>query len=93
MLPKSRIIASLLAGLGIALLVGGLLAPRVLNSGAKLPLDLGAVTLTMADPDGTREGGPGGAPAAHGGAESGGQGLCQRARGGHVACGGRGYGL
>ena len=58
MLPKSRIIASLLAGLGIALLVGGLLAPRVLNSGAKLPLDLGAVTLTMADPDGTREGEP-----------------------------------
>ena len=63
MLPKSRIIASLLAGLGIALLVGGLLAPRVLNSGAKLPLDLGAVTLTMADPDGTREGEP--APVVH----------------------------
>lgn len=58
MLPKSRILSALLAGLGVALLVAGLLAPRVLLDGARLPLNLTEATWTMSDPDGVRDGEP-----------------------------------
>lgn len=61
--PKSRILSSLLAGLGVALLVAGLLAPRVMLSGAVLPLDLGEATWTIEDADGLRDGEP--APVVH----------------------------
>ena len=40
MLSTSRILAALLTGLGIALIVGGLLAPRFLIGDGRLPLDL-----------------------------------------------------
>lgn len=63
MLQKSRILSALLAGLGVALVVAGLLAPRMLLSGARLPLELGEATWTIQDPDGTREGEP--APVVH----------------------------
>lgn len=62
MLPKSRAVSALLVGLGVALLVAGLLAPRLLPSDARLPLDIGQQTWTvhddsartrlMTDPDG-----------------------------------------
>lgn len=58
MLPRSRILSTLLAGLGVALVVAGLIAPRVLLSGARLPLDLGEATWTITDPDGVRDGEP-----------------------------------
>lgn len=58
MLPKSRILAAVLAGLGAALVVAGLLAPSVLLSGNRLPLALGEATWTLTDPDGTRDGRP-----------------------------------
>ncbi|QPK83514.1 DUF3068 domain-containing protein [Corynebacterium qintianiae] len=56
MLPKSRILAALLTGLGIALIVGGLLAPRFLIGDGRLPLDLEHTTWTMSDPAGSYEG-------------------------------------
>lgn len=56
MLPKSRILSALLVGLGIALVVGGLLAPRFLLGDGRLPLDLERTTWTLHDPDGLREG-------------------------------------
>ena len=56
MLPTSRILSVLLAGVGAALVVAGLLAPSVLLSGNRLPLALGEATWTIADPNGTREG-------------------------------------
>ncbi|MDK6259881.1 MULTISPECIES: DUF3068 domain-containing protein [Corynebacterium] len=62
MLPKSRVVSALLVGLGVALLVAGLLAPRLLPADARLPLDIGQQTWTvhddsartrlMTDPDG-----------------------------------------
>ena len=58
MLPKPRILSALLAGLGVALVVAGLLAPSVLLSGTRLPLALGEATWTMSDPDGVRDGQP-----------------------------------
>lgn len=58
MLPKSRVLSTLLAGLGVALMVAGLLAPRVLLSGARLPVDLGQATWTIEDAEGTRDGEP-----------------------------------
>ena len=58
MLPKSRILAAVLAGLGAALVVAGLLAPSVLLSGNRLPLALGEATWTLTDPEGTRDGQP-----------------------------------
>lgn len=58
MLPKSRILAAVLAGLGAALVVAGLLAPSVLLSGTRLPLALGEATWTLTDPEGTRDGRP-----------------------------------
>ena len=56
MLPTSRVLSVLLAGLGAALVVAGLLAPSLLLSGNRLPLALGEATWTITDPDGTREG-------------------------------------
>lgn len=58
MLPKFRILAAVLAGLGAALVAAGLLAPSVLLSGNRLPLALGEATWTLTDPDGTRDGRP-----------------------------------
>lgn len=51
MLPKSRIFSSLLLGLGVALLVAGLVAPRFFHADGRLPLDLEATTWTLEDPE------------------------------------------
>ena len=56
MLPKSRILAALLSGLGIALIVGALVAPRFLIGDGRLPLDLEHTTWTVSDPEGSYEG-------------------------------------
>ena len=56
MLRFSRSLAALVAGVGIALVVAGMLAPRVLLSGERLPLALGDATWTITDPDGRRAG-------------------------------------
>ena len=56
MLRFSRSLAALVAGVGIALMVAGMLAPRVLLSGERLPLALGDATWTITDPDGMRAG-------------------------------------
>ena len=56
MLRFSRSLAALIAGVGIALVVAGMLAPRVLLSGERLPLALGDATWTITDPDGMRAG-------------------------------------
>lgn len=52
----SRPVPALVASLGVALLVTGLVAPRVLLSGERLPVALGQVTWTIEDPEGTRDG-------------------------------------
>lgn len=52
MLPKSRIVAALLVGLGLALVVAGLVAPKFLNGDARFPLGLENTTWTIHDPDG-----------------------------------------
>lgn len=56
MLSKSRIVAALVAGLGIALIVGGLLAPRFLIGDGRLPLDLEHTTWTVKDDEGSHLG-------------------------------------
>lgn len=53
MLPKSRIASALFVGLGLALIVAGLAAPKFLNGDARFPLDLENTTWTLQDPDGT----------------------------------------
>lgn len=53
MLPKSRIASALFVGLGLALVVAGLVAPKFLNGDARFPLDLENTTWTLHDPDGT----------------------------------------
>lgn len=53
MLPKSRIISALLVGLGLALMVGGLIAPSVLTTDGRLPLDLRDSTWTVTDENAT----------------------------------------
>lgn len=63
MLSTSRILSALLAGLGIALVVAGLLAPRVILDDSRLPLALGDATWTVHDPDGVKDGNP--APVTH----------------------------
>lgn len=50
MLPKSRIVAALLVGLGIALIAAGALAPKLLPADTRLPLDVGQQTWTLTDP-------------------------------------------
>lgn len=52
MLPKSRIVSALLVGLGLALIVAGLVAPRFLNGDARFPLNLENTTWTLHDPEG-----------------------------------------
>lgn len=49
MLPRSRILAVLGLGLGLALVAWGILAPSFLMSDARLPLDLSYTTLTLRD--------------------------------------------
>ena len=49
MLPTSRLLSFLLLGVGVALLVAGLVAPRFLPEDARLPLDLGATTYSLVD--------------------------------------------
>lgn len=49
MLSKSRIVSALVAGLGVALIVGGFLAPRFLLGDGRLPLDLEHTTWTLSD--------------------------------------------
>lgn len=53
MLPTSRILSALLTGLGVALIAGGLVAPRFLAGDARLPLDLENTTWTVTDPAGS----------------------------------------
>lgn len=53
MLPKSRIISALLVGLGLALMVAGLIAPMVLTTDGRLPLDLEDTTWTITDENAT----------------------------------------
>nr|VDG62286.1 Protein of uncharacterised function (DUF3068) [Streptococcus thermophilus] len=52
MLPKSRILSAILVGVGIALIVAGLVAPRFLLGDARFPLNLEHTTWTMHDPQG-----------------------------------------
>lgn len=47
MLPKSRVLSTLLLGLGVALAVAGILAPRMLPTQATLPLDATGLTWTI----------------------------------------------
>lgn len=49
MLPKSRIFSALLLGLGVALIVAGLLAPRFFHVDGRLPMDLEETTFTVTD--------------------------------------------
>lgn len=64
MLPRSRIASILIIGLGAALIVAGLLMPRLLSDDPKIPLDLPDTTYTLRAeegmasrllPDGSRE--------------------------------------
>ncbi|MCQ4622483.1 DUF3068 domain-containing protein [Corynebacterium sp. CCUG 70398] len=52
MLPKSRILSALIVGVGIALIVAGLVAPRFLLGDARFPLNLEHTTWAMHDPHG-----------------------------------------
>lgn len=56
MLPKSRIFSALLVGLGVALIVAGLVAPRFIVGDARMPLDMENTTYTLYDENGTVEG-------------------------------------
>ncbi|WP_342318985.1 DUF3068 domain-containing protein [Corynebacterium mayonis] len=56
MLSASRIFSVLLTGLGIALIAGGVVAPRFLLGDARLPLDLEHTTWTLTDDNGTYRG-------------------------------------
>ncbi|UWE71900.1 DUF3068 domain-containing protein [Corynebacterium diphtheriae bv. mitis] len=49
MLPTTRILSVLLLGLGVALVAVGILAPRWVNTDARLPLDLSQTTFTLVD--------------------------------------------
>ncbi|KQB87361.1 DUF3068 domain-containing protein [Corynebacterium lowii] len=49
MLPTSRVVSVLLMGLGAALLIAGLLAPRLISTDGRLPLDMGELTWTLRD--------------------------------------------
>lgn len=55
---RSRAFQALLVGLGVALLVGGLIAPRLLLANARLPLSIGEATWTLTDESGKRQGQP-----------------------------------
>ncbi|HHU67037.1 DUF3068 domain-containing protein [Corynebacterium sp.] len=49
MLPTSRLLSFLLLGVGVAMLVAGLVAPRFLPEDARLPLGIEATTYTLVD--------------------------------------------
>ncbi|PSA79841.1 DUF3068 domain-containing protein [Corynebacterium diphtheriae] len=49
MLPTTRILSVLLLGLGVGLVAVGILAPRWVNTDARLPLDLSQTTFTLVD--------------------------------------------
>lgn len=49
MLPKSRILSALLVGLGVALMVGGVVAPAFINTDGRLSLGLQNTTWTIRD--------------------------------------------
>lgn len=49
MLPKARIFSALLLGLGVALIVWGLIAPRFVHADGRLPVDLGDTTYSLTD--------------------------------------------
>lgn len=49
MLPTTRILSVLLLGLGVGLVAVGFLAPRWVNTDARLPLDLSQTTFTLVD--------------------------------------------
>ncbi|WP_181997063.1 DUF3068 domain-containing protein [Corynebacterium diphtheriae] len=49
MLPTTRILSVLLLGLGVGLVAVGILAPRWVNTDARLPLDLSQTTFTLKD--------------------------------------------
>ncbi|GFK17865.1 hypothetical protein KbCgl_04370 [Corynebacterium glutamicum] len=51
MLPKSRIFSAILLGIGVALVVWGLVAPRFVHADGRLPLDLEATTYVLHDSD------------------------------------------
>lgn len=51
MLPKSRIFSALLLGIGVALVVWGLVAPRFVHADGRLPLDLEDTTYVLHDPE------------------------------------------
>lgn len=53
-----KVLSALLVGLGVALMVGGWLAPSFLLNDARLPLSIGESTWTLHDPDGMRDGEP-----------------------------------
>lgn len=58
MLHRSRLLPILLAGVGIALIVGASIAPRFLLGDGRLPLDLEKTTWTMHDAQATFRGEP-----------------------------------
>ena len=57
-MQSTRVLPTLLFGAGVALVVGGLVAPQALLVDARLPLDLENTTWTISDPEGTRDGKP-----------------------------------
>lgn len=57
-MPRFRGAAALSAGVGAALIAGGLFAPSALLFDARLPLDLQNTTWTMSDPGGVADGEP-----------------------------------
>ena len=54
MLPKSRIVSAVILGVGLALLVAGVLYPRIVVTDARMPLNLEQTTVTLVDPNGTQ---------------------------------------
>lgn len=51
MLPRSRVFSALLVGLGVALMVAGLLTPRIIHADPRIPLEPADVTLRLVDPE------------------------------------------
>lgn len=51
MLPRSRVFSALLVGLGVALMVAGLLTPRLIHADPRIPLEPADTTLRLVDPE------------------------------------------
>lgn len=51
MLPRSRVFSALLVGLGVALMVAGLLTPKLIHADPRIPLEPADVTLRLVDPE------------------------------------------